>query len=124
MLQAYHAEGMDQDAVFSLSVRSLPPQRNYLIACGLETVLAHLQQLHFSDADIAYLRSLGHFSEDFLAWLRAFHFRGRVRAVPEGTPIFAHEPILEVEAPLPDAQLVETVVMNQIQLQTVLATKA
>lgn len=124
MLQAYHAEGMDRDAVFSLSVRSLPPMRNYLIACGLETVLQHLQQLRFSNADIAYLRSLGHFSGDFLAWLQGFRFRGRVRAVPEGTPVFVHEPILEVEAPLPDAQLVETLVMNQIQLQTVLASKA
>ncbi|WP_420428336.1 nicotinate phosphoribosyltransferase [Algiphilus sp.] len=124
MLQAYHAEGMNQEAVFSLSVRQLPPQRNYLIACGLDTVLEHLQRLRFGDADIAYLRSLGHFSESFLDWLHHFRFRGRVRAVPEGTPVFAHEPILEIEAPLPDAQLVETLVMNQIQLQTVLATKA
>lgn len=124
MLQAYHAEGMDQEAVFSLSVRSLPPQRNFLIACGLDTVLAHLEQLRFTDADIEYLRQLDRFSEPFLEWLRAFRFRGRVRAVPEGTPVFANEPILEVEASLPEAQLVETLVMNQIQLQTVLATKA
>lgn len=124
MLQAYHAEGMDQDAVFSLSVRALPPQRNYLIACGLDTVLEHLQQLHFSDADIDYLRQLDRFSDDFLDWLRAFRFRGRVRAVAEGTPVFANQPILEIEAPLPQAQLVETLVMNQIQLQTMLATKA
>jgi len=124
MLQAYHAEGMDQEAVFSLSVRRLPPQRNYLIACGLDTVLKHLQRLQFSAADIDYLRQIDRFPDDFLDWLRTFRFRGRVRAVPEGTPVFANEPILEIEASLPEAQLVETLVMNQIQLQTVLATKA
>ena len=124
MLQAYFDEGMMEDAVFSLFVRRLPARRNFLLSCGLDTVLGYLESLYFSDDDIAYLRSLDKFSEPFLAWLRDLRFTGEVRAVPEGTPMFANEPILEVAASLPQAQLVETFVMNQIHLQTVLASKA
>ena len=124
MLQAYYQEGMTDEAVFSLFVRKLPEQRNYLLACGLDTVLAYLEGLRFTEADIAYLRSLEKFTDPFLAWLREFRFTGDVRAVPEGTPVFANEPILEIAAPLPEAQLIETFVMNQVQLQTVLASKA
>jgi nicotinate phosphoribosyltransferase len=124
MLQAYVEEGMTADAVFSLFVRRLPERRNFLLACGLHTVLDYLETLRFSDDDIAYLASLGQFSDRFLAWLGDFRFTGEVHAVAEGTPVFANEPILEVTAPLPQAQLVETFVMNQIHLQTVLASKA
>lgn len=124
MLQAYFAEGMDREAVFSLYVRTLPARRNYLIACGLESVLEQLENLRFSAADIAYLEGLDMFTADFLDWLRDFRFTGSVRAVAEGTPMFGEEPILEVTASLPEAQLVETLVMNQVHLQTVLASKA
>lgn len=124
MLQAYVEEGMTAKGVFSLFVRRLPERRNFLIACGLDAVLEYLETLRFNDEDLAYLASLGMFSDDFFAWLRDFAFEGDVYAVREGTPIFANEPILEIEATLPQAQLVETFVMNQIQLQTVLATKA
>jgi nicotinate phosphoribosyltransferase len=124
MLQAYLEEDLTEDAVFSLFVRRLPKRRNFLIACGLGTVLDYLEDLHFSDGDIAYLASLERFSDRFLEWLRQFRFTGEVHAVAEGTPVFANEPILEVTAPLPQAQLVETFVMNQIHLQTVLASKA
>ncbi|NBB68985.1 MAG: nicotinate phosphoribosyltransferase [Alphaproteobacteria bacterium] len=124
MLQAYVAEGMHDEAVFSLFVRRLPERRNFLIAAGLESVLDALEKLRFEADDIAYLRSLGQFDESFLAWLADFRFTGEVRAVAEGTPVFADEPILEVRAPLPEAQLVETLIMNQVHLQTVLATKA
>ncbi|MDA8231483.1 MAG: nicotinate phosphoribosyltransferase [Magnetospirillum sp.] len=124
MLQAYVEEGMTDTAVFSLFVRRLPARRNVLLACGLEAVLDYLSNLRFDDGEIAYLASLGRFSERFLAWLRDFRFEGDVHAVPEGTPVFPNEPILEVVAPLPQAQLVETFVMNQIHLQTVLASKA
>jgi nicotinate phosphoribosyltransferase len=103
MLQAYFNEEMMEDAVFSLFVRRLPSRRNFLLACGLDTVLGYLENLHFNDENIAYLRSLGQFSERFLAWLRNFRFTGEVRAVAEGTPVFANEPILEVMAPLPQA---------------------
>lgn len=124
MAQAYFEEGMIEDAVFSLFVRRLPQRRNYLLACGLDTVLDYLQNLRFHDEDLAYLASLGKFSDHFLDQLREFFFSGAVFAVPEGTPVFANEPILEIVAPLQQAQIVETFVMNQIHLQTVLISKA
>lgn len=123
MLQAYLAEGMTDTAVFTLFVRRLPEHRNFLLACGLESVLTRLERLRFTDDDLAYLRSLKTFSDDFLTWLRGFAFTGDVDAVPEGTPIFGNEPILEIAAPIMQAQLVETLVMNQIHVQTVLASK-
>lgn len=124
MLQAYLEEGLTEPAVFSLSVRQLPAHRNYLLACGIDTIIELLEQLRFNDEDLTYLASLGGFSDRFLAWLATFRFRGALHAVPEGTPLFANEPILEVSAPLPEAQLIETLVMNQIHLQTLLASKA
>jgi nicotinate phosphoribosyltransferase len=124
MMQAYLKEGLTGEAVFSLSVRRMPPRRNLLIACGLETVLEYLEGLCFQDEDIDYLRSLGGFSDSFLSWLRTFRFEGDVRALPEGTPFFPNEPILEVAGPLPQAQLIETFVMNQVHLQSLLASKA
>lgn len=123
MAQAYLEEGMDEEAVFSLFVRRLPEQRPFLLACGLESVLEYLETLHFSEEDIDYLASLDRFSERFLDWLRQFRFTGNVYALPEGTPVFANEPILEIVAPLPEAQIVETFVMNQVHLQTLLCSK-
>ncbi|MFW6056548.1 MAG: hypothetical protein ACOC9B_04490, partial [Chloroflexota bacterium] len=123
MLQAYVNERMEEEAVFSLFVRRLPARRNYLLACGLDTALTYLENLRFDDEQIDYLRSLGRFSSDFLTWLRDFHFTGEVRAVPEGTPVFPNEPILEVIAPISQAQLAETLIMNQVHLQTLLASK-
>ncbi|AGA32861.1 Nicotinate phosphoribosyltransferase [Thioalkalivibrio nitratireducens DSM 14787] len=124
MLQAYFREGMQQDAVFTLFVRRLPARRNFLLACGLDTVLGQLEALRFEAEDLAYLASLGRFGDDFLDWLADFRFTGDVFAMREGTPVFANEPLLEIVAPLPQAQLVETLVMNQIHVQTVLASKA
>jgi nicotinate phosphoribosyltransferase len=124
MLQSYRAEGMDGLAVFSLFVRRLPPTRNYLLACGLATVLDYLEELRFTPDDLAYLRRIEQFSPDFLEALADLRFEGDVFAVPEGTPVFANEPILEVEAPISQAQMVETFVMNQVHLATVLASKA
>ena len=124
MLQAYFEEGMTERAVFSLFVRRLPRNRNFLVACGLDTVLDYLESLRFTEQDLAYLDTLGMFSDRFLAWLADFRFTGDVHAVREGTPVFANEPMLEVEASLPKAQLIETFLINQIQLQTMLASKA
>lgn len=124
MLQAYFEEGMVDEAVFSLFVRRLPPRRNFLLACGLESVLECLESLNFTHDDIAYLASRNQFSEPFLNSLRKFRFTGDVYAVSEGVPVFGNEPILEVVAPIPQAQLVETLIMNQVHLQTVLASKA
>lgn len=124
MLQAYFEERMSERAVFSLFVRRLPERRNYLLACGLDDVLAFLETLRFDQPALTYLASLGRFSDRFLHYLEEFRFTGDVFAVPEGTPVFANEPLVEVEAPIAEAQLVEAFVMNQIHLQTVLASKA
>jgi nicotinate phosphoribosyltransferase len=124
MLRAYLEEGMVGDAVFTLFVRRLPEKRPYLLACGLADVLDYLERLRFGEDALNYLSSLGKFSEAFIAWLKDFRFTGDVYAVLEGTPVFANEPILEVVAPITEAQVIETFVMNQIHLATVLATKA
>lgn len=124
MGQAYAAEGMDQPAVFELFFRTMPPRRNFLVAAGIEDVLDYLEQLHFTHDDLAYLRSLGRFSESFFDRLKGLRFTGEVWAVPEGTLVFPHQPLVQVRAPLIEAQLVETYVLNQVHFQTVLASKA
>lgn len=124
MAQAYFEEEMLDQAVFSLFVRRLPERRNYLLACGLDDVLAFLETLRFDAAALTYLDSLGRFSPRFLEYLEHLRFTGDVYAMAEGTPLFANEPILEVVAPIAEGQLLEALVMNQIHLQTVLASKA
>jgi nicotinate phosphoribosyltransferase len=124
MLQAYVERGMEGTATFSLFVRRLPERRNYLLACGLDDVLTFLETLRFDDAALAYLASLQRFSDPFLRYLERFRFTGDVYAVAEGTPVFPPEPIIEVSAPIAEGQVVESFVMNQIHLQTVLASKA
>jgi nicotinate phosphoribosyltransferase len=124
MAEAYLAHGMTGEATFSLFFRKLPPNRNFLLACGIDELLERIETLRFSKDDIAYLRSLKTFSESFLDWLARFRFRGTIEAVAEGTPLFPNEPILEVTASIAEAQILETLVINQVQLQTVLASKA
>lgn len=124
MMQAYWREGMTAPATFDLFVRRLPDERNVLLATGLEDALDYLEALHFTDADLQFLDEQPEFRDDFLDYLRTFRFTGSVRAVAEGTPVFHTEPLLEVTAPAPEAQLVETFLLNQITVQTVLASKA
>ena len=124
MLEAYYEERMHDTAVFSLFVRRLPERRNYLLACGLDDVLTFLERLQFDGDALTYLDSLGRFSGRFIRHLEGLRFTGDVYAVPEGTPVFPPEPIVEIAAPIAEAQLVETFVLNQIHLQTVLASKA
>ena len=124
MLQAYLEHGMQAPATFELFTRRLPPNRNFLVAAGLDAALDYLEHLRFEDADIEYLESLGRFSSEFLDYLRGFRFSGSVDALPEGTPFFANEPLLAVHAPLPEAQLVETRLLNLVQLPTAVASKA
>lgn len=124
MLRAYSELGMNEIAVFDLFFRKLPPQRNYLLACGLGTLLQDLETLSFHERDLDYLASLGLFPPAFIGGLRDFRFTGNVHAVPEGTPVFPNEPILEIAAPIGQAQIIETLVLNQIGLQTILASKA
>ncbi len=123
MLRAYHELGLDRTAVFSLFVRRLPKERNLLVACGLDDFLEELENLRFEADDIAYLRGEG-FPDDFLGWLARFRFSGDVFALPEGTPFFENEPILEIVAPIGEAQLIETLAINQIGFPTLIASKA
>lgn len=125
MVDVYRREGMaHRPATFSLFARALPPERAYLVAAGLEDTLGWLEGLRFGPEERAAVERLGLFSSDFLDWLAGVRFTGSVRAVPEGSIVFEHEPILEVDAPVGEAQLAETFLLNQVTLQTVLATKA
>lgn len=89
MMQAYVEEGMDGQAVFSLTVRHLPATRNYLLACGIDTVLDYLENLQFSAQDLAYVSSLGQFSAQFVDWLGGLRFSGDIYAMAEGTPVLS-----------------------------------
>ena len=124
MAQAYQAEGMDQLAVFELAFREMPRNRNYVVAAGFQDVLDFLTGFHFSAGEIDYLRVNGEFSEVFLNALERLRFTGDVNAVPEGTLVFPNEPLLQVIAPIAEAQLIETFVLNQIHFQSIAATKA
>ena len=124
MVQSYLEHGLTEPAAFELFARRLPGDRNFLLTAGLDDVLGYLETLRFSASGLSYLGSLGRFSTELLAYLEGFRFSGDVRAIVEGTPVFAGEPIVEVVAPLPEAQLVETFVLNQIHLQTMVASKA
>lgn len=124
MAQSYFAEGISGEATFSLYVREYPPDRGYLVAAGVDDALDCLEAQSFDSASIDYLRSTGVFTADFLEYLREFRFTGSARAMPEGSLFFTNEPVLEVTGPIIAAQLAETLVMNQVQYQTLLATKS
>ena len=124
MAASYFARGMNQPAAFELSVRRLPPGRGFLVACGIEDALAFLDGLAFSAETVAYLRSLATFDAAFLDMLAGLRFSGDAWAVPEGETVFAGEPLLRVTAPLIEAQLAETFLLNAVTFQTMIATKA
>lgn len=125
MLAGYFRLGMHETpATFDLYFRENPYQGGYAIAAGLEPALRHLEELRFVEGDVDYLESLGRFQGAFLAYLLGFRFKGRVTAVPEGTPVFPGEPLITVEGGLAEAQLVETLLLNTINFQTLIATKA
>ncbi|RUA29551.1 MAG: nicotinate phosphoribosyltransferase [Chloroflexi bacterium] len=124
MSQAFFRQGMSATATFSLFTRTYPPNRAYFVSAGLEDVLDYLSNLNFSGRAIDYLRAMGIFSDDFLEFLRGVRFTGSVRAIPEGRLYFTDEPAVEITAPLIEAQLVETFIINQVNLQSMLATKA
>lgn len=125
MCDAYLQAGMaDQNAVFDLFVRTLPKDWGYIIACGIEEALDALEDLRFDAEDLAYLREHTSLSRPFIDYLDKFRFRGNIRAVREGTPIFANEPIMEVSENLIEAQLVETLLLTIINYQTLIASKA
>jgi nicotinate phosphoribosyltransferase len=124
MIEAYLARGETRTAVFELFVRKLPRRRGFLMAAGLEQALEFLEGLRFSSDEIGWLKSTGRFSARTLAYLSDLRFTGNVHAMPEGTIFFANEPILRVTAPLPEAQLVETRLINLVHFQSLIASKA
>ena len=125
MLQTYFERGMTDTAVFELFFRRLPPkQRNFLLAAGLEQVVQFLEGLCFQPAELEWLARQNHFTPKFIDQVAQLRFTGDVDAVPEGTVLFASEPIIRVVAPLPQAQLVETRLMNLLHFQTMIASKA
>jgi nicotinate phosphoribosyltransferase len=124
MAQAYWQAGRTGPATFSLFFRNYGPDRAYAVVAGLEEALDYLEALAFTDADIAYLRGTGLFQDAFCEFLRGVRFTGSVRAMAEGEIAFADEPVLEVEGPIIEAQLVETFLMNTLNVHSVLATKA
>src|SRR5207302_1652471 len=124
MLHAYVRRGMDETAVFELFGPSLPPARGFLLAAGLEQALEYLATLRFTGEELAWLAGEGRFDRAFVDYLARLRFTGDVHALPEGTVFFADEPILRVTAPLPEAQLVESRLLNLLHFQTLVASKA
>lgn len=124
MMQGYFENQSDEITVFDAFYRSNPSGGGYAICAGLEQVIDYIKNLHFSDGDIEYLRSLKIFHEKFLAYLADFKFTGDIYAIPEGTVVFPNEPLLKVVAPAMQAQLIEPAVLNIINHQSLIATKA
>ena len=124
MAAGYYAQKMFEPATFSLFIRKYPPDRGYFVSAGLEDVLDYLESWHFSQEELDYLKGLDMFTDEFLHYLGTLGFSGEVYAVPEGRLFFKDEPILEVTAPIIQGQLVETFIINAINLQVSIATKA
>src|SRR2546422_10984330 len=124
MLQAYLEQGMEETAVFEFFVRRLPPTRGFLMAAGLEQLLDYLEHLHVSAKELEWLTESGRFSRAFVEYLERLRFTGDVHAMPEGTVFFPEEPIVRVTAPMPQAQLIETRLINLLHFQTLIASKA
>jgi len=124
MAQAYATEHMDQLAVFELAFRQMPANRNYIVAAGIGDVLDFLSTFRFNGEEVDYLRKRGEFTDVFLRRIEGLRFTGDLYAVPEGTPVFPNEPLVQVIAPVVEAQLMETLVLNQVHFQSLAAAKA
>ena len=124
MMQGYFKENNNETVVFDVFYRNNPCGSGYAIAAGLEQIIDYIQNLQFTYHDISYLRSLGIFDTDFLEYLRGFHFSGNLYAIPEGTVVFPNEPLIKIVAPIMEAQLIETAMLNIINHQSLIATKA
>ncbi len=124
MVQAYLDRGEDKEAVFEFFVRKLPARRGFLLAAGLADVLDYLETIRFSAEELAWLKGTGRFRDNLLDYLAGFRFTGDVHAIPEGTVCFPNEPLIRIVAPLPQAQLIETRIINIMHFQTLIASKA
>lgn len=125
MMQTYWKQGLaNRRAVFEAFFRKMPFQNGYAVFAGLDHIIRYVQQLHFTDSDIDYLKSTNQFDDDFLEYLRDFKFTGSIRSFEEGDFVFNHEPIFQVDAPIIEGQLIETAVLNILNYQIMVATKA
>ena len=123
MMQGYYEKGQNENVIFDVFFRQNPCNNGYSVCAGLDQVIDYIKNLHFTYDDVDYLRGLGIFKEDFLHYLSGFHFSGDIYAIPEGTVVFPKEPLLTVVAPIMEAQLVETAILNIINHQSLIATK-
>ncbi len=125
MMQGYHQTDLEKKTVvFDLFYRTNPSNGSFAITCGLEQAIEYIKNLHFSHEDLEYLKSLNIFNEDFLNYLSTFKFSGDIYAIPEGTVVFPLEPLMRIQAPIMEAQLIETALLNIINHQSLIATKA
>jgi len=125
MMQGYHKSPQEgKTVVFDLFYRTNPSDGGFALTCGLAQAIEYIENLHFSDSDLSYLKGLGIFTDDFIDYLRNFKFTGDIYAIAEGTVVFPMEPLLQVRAPIMEAQLVETALLNIINHQSLIATKA
>lgn len=123
MMHGYYEKGQNENVIFDVFFRQNPCNNGYSVCAGLDQVIDYIKNLHFTYDDVDYLRGLGIFKEDFLHYLSGFHFSGDIYAIPEGTVVFPKEPLLKVVAPIMEAQLVETAILNIINHQSLIATK-
>ena len=123
MMQGYYEKGQNENVIFDVFFRQNPCNNGYSVCAGLDQVIDYIKNLHFTYDDVDYLRGLGIFKEDFFHYLSGFHFSGDIYAIPEGTVVFPKEPLLKVVAPIMEAQLVETAILNIINHQSLIATK-
>ncbi len=123
MMQGYYEKGQNEKVVFDVFFRQNPCGNGYSVCAGLDQVINYIKNLNFTYEDVDYLRGLGIFSEDFLHYLSGFHFTGDIYAIPEGTVVFPKEPLIKVIAPIMEAQLVETAILNIVNHQSLIATK-
>ena len=124
MMQGYFKAGNKQRVIFDVFYRKNPSGSAYAVMAGLEQVIEYIRELTFSEDDIRYLKDTGIFEDDFLEYLEQFKFSGNIYAIPEGSVIFPREPLMKIVAPVMEAQLIETAVLNIINHQCLIATKA
>jgi nicotinate phosphoribosyltransferase len=124
MAQSYLENDKTKPAVFSLFIRRLPKNRSFLVAAGLETLLEKIKNFKFTEEELKYLENLNIFSKNFLDYLEGYKFSGDIYAIDEGRVIFENEPLIQVEASLPEAQILETLIINIVHFQTLIASKA
>ena len=125
MVESYWADGMhERKSIFEVYFRNMPFGNGYAVFAGLERVLDYLKEFRFTESDLLYLKEQVGYEEDFLNYLKTVRFTGDVYSVVEGELVFANEPLMRIEAPLAEAQLIETAILNIVNFQTLIATKA